>query len=107
MYASRPLPYEKKLNAAQFSSWKFPAWKLINVLLKTRNHAYKKNEIDMLRFEISSEKMHSLLSTRQLCATDVHCLDTSSKQCLQALCLKTCLLNTSYTSTQKEKIYDR
>ncbi len=103
MYAYRTLTYEKKFNVVQFSSWRFPKWNPVDLLLKKKNRVSEKQAIDVLRFEISSEKMHSLLSTRQNCATDVHCLDVRSKQCLQTLCLKTCLLNTSNISTQKEK----
>ncbi|MEE9339847.1 MAG: hypothetical protein V3U87_17385 [Methylococcaceae bacterium] len=48
-----------------------------------------------LRFEISAEKMNELLSQRKICATDIRCLDSDSKQCLKKLCLKTCLYNLS------------
>ena len=48
----------------------------------------------VIRFEISAEKMNELLVHRQICAADIRCLDTSSKQCLKKLCLKTCLYKT-------------
>lgn len=50
------------------------------------------NEVsNYLRFEISSKKMNELLVQRQICAADIRCLDTNSKQCLKKLCLNTCL----------------
>ena len=49
---------------------------------------------DALCIEISSEKINMLLKQRLICASDIRCLDRSSKQCLQNLCLKTCLHNT-------------
>ena len=48
-----------------------------------------------LRFEISTEKMNELLAHRVICAADIRCLDANSKQCLKALCLKTCLYNSA------------
>jgi hypothetical protein len=53
-----------------------------------------------LRFEISAEKMNELLAQRQICETDIRCLDSNSKQCLKNLCLKTCLYNSN--SQQRE-----
>lgn len=47
----------------------------------------------VLSIEISSEKMEMLLTFHHICAEDVRCLNTNSKQCLQKLCLKTCLKN--------------
>lgn len=52
----------------------------------------------VLHIEISSEKINLLLQQRQICAADVHCLNTESKQCLQKLCLKTCLEKTIYSN---------
>ncbi len=51
---------------------------------------------NVIRFEISAEKMNELLAQRQICAADIRCLDTNSKQCLKKLCLKTCLFNTKH-----------
>jgi len=57
------------------------------------------SDADVLFFEISSQKMQELLAHRQICAADVRCLDTESKQCLKKLCLKTCLYNASWHQT--------
>lgn len=95
MYASQTLADEETLKVDLFSNWQFLARKQAKLLHETRRHVTSKQEVDVLRFEISSEKIQSLLSNRQIVATDLHCLDAKSKQCLQALCLKTCLLNTS------------
>ncbi len=57
-----------------------------------------KKTANILRFEISSEKMDELLIQRQICAADIRCLDTNSKQCLKKLCLKNCLYNTEYNN---------
>ena len=51
---------------------------------------------NVIRFEISTEKMNELLVQRQICAADIRCLDANSKQCLKNLCLKTCLYNAKY-----------
>ncbi|MEE9424640.1 MAG: hypothetical protein V3V18_06640 [Methylococcales bacterium] len=79
---------------------------LVNSLFTTKNHAGVKQAIDTLRFEISSEKMNCLLLNRQICATDIRCLDANSKQCLKTLCLKTCLRNPSLIQPYQEKHYD-
>ena len=49
------------------------------------------DKTNVLYLEISSEKINTLLAQRMICASDVRCLDTNSKQNLQDLCLKTCL----------------
>ncbi|MCF6204754.1 MAG: hypothetical protein L3J59_13980 [Methylococcaceae bacterium] len=51
---------------------------------------------NVIRFEISAEKMNELLVQRQICAADIRCLDINSKQCLKKLCLKTCLYNAKH-----------
>lgn len=56
-----------------------------------------KKTADILRFEISSEKMNELLAQRQICAADIRCLDTNSKKCLKNLCLEACLNNVRYS----------
>ncbi len=53
--------------------------------------AKKNKKVKIVRIEISSEKMNTLLADRLICAADVRCLDRKSKQCIQALCLNTCL----------------
>ncbi len=65
----------------------------VNVNNETEYQSNYNATEDIIRFEISKEKMKELLALRQICASDIHCLDTSSKQCLKALCLKTCLHN--------------
>lgn len=97
MYASEPINCEKRADADLLSNWKFSVWRLLGLLFNTKNQAYNKQEIEMLRFEISSKKLNTLFLNRQICAADIRCLDTNSKQCLKKLCLKTCLRNTSLT----------
>lgn len=94
MHVSQAMTVEKTARADLFSSWKFPIEKLADLLLKTRNQKCDKQKIEVLRFEISSEKMNSLFLNHQVCAADIRCLDANSKQCLKKLCLKTCLRNT-------------
>lgn len=53
---------------------------------------------DVLYIEISSEKINALLAQRLICAADIRCLDTNSKQCLKNLCLKTCLYSADSSS---------
>lgn len=71
-------------------------------LLKNENGmdylAENKKTTDILRFEISSEKMNELLAQRQICAADIRCLDANSKKCLKNLCLKVCLDNVTYSN---------
>jgi len=47
--------------------------------------------VEIIRIEICSEKMNTLLAHRLICAADVRCLDMKSKLCMKALCLNTCL----------------
>ncbi len=61
---------------------------------------------DSLRIEICSEKMNTLLAQRQICAADIHCLDTKSKQCLQALCLNTCLYKSRHSNPDSQRLDD-
>ncbi len=44
-----------------------------------------------LKLEIKASTLRRLLETRQVCASDFHSLDCSSKQCIKELCLQTCL----------------
>jgi hypothetical protein len=44
-----------------------------------------------VKLEMKASTLKRLLETRQVCATDFHCLDCSSKQCIKQLCLQTCL----------------
>jgi hypothetical protein len=46
--------------------------------------------INSARVEIDSETLVKLLSAGTLRACELHCLDTSSKQLLQKLCLDSC-----------------
>jgi len=45
-----------------------------------------------LRFEIDADRLSALFSRHQLCAADIRCLDHSSKNCLQTICLNTLLI---------------
>lgn len=97
MYVSQTMNGEKTARVGLFSSWKFPVGKLVDLLFKTNNQACDKQEIEVLRFEISCKKMKALFLNHQICAADIRCLDENSKRCLKKLCLKTCLHNTSLT----------
>ncbi len=66
----------------------------------------KKESDGAIRFEISSEKMNELLLQRQICAADIRCLDTNSKQCLKKLCLKTCLYKPKYNEPAPQLLGD-
>ena len=44
-----------------------------------------------VKLEMDISTLKRLLETRQVCATDFHCLDCSSSKCMKDLCLKTCL----------------
>ena len=44
-----------------------------------------------IKLEMDVSTLKRLLETRQVCATDFHCLDCSSSKCMKDLCLKTCL----------------
>lgn len=74
-----------------------------NLIRQTKFSLFKKEKKsdfissdNVIRFEISAEKMNDLLVHRQICAADIRCLDTNSKQCLKKLCLKTCLHNAKH-----------
>ena len=77
-----------------FLKWKFFEWRLSNLLFNTEDQVNDRQETDLVRFELSAEKLSTLLLNRQVCAADIRCLDAQSKQCLKMLCLKTCLSNT-------------
>ena len=51
---------------------------------------------ETVKVEIKASTLKRLLEARQVCATDFHCLDYSSKQCIKELCLQTCLVNSSH-----------
>ncbi len=86
----------------QFLINKFPFSLIKQVKFKQLNEieCVTKSSNNNLRFEISAEKMNELLTQRQICVTDIRCLDSNSKQCLKNLCLKTCLYNLN--SQQRE-----
>lgn len=65
-----------------------------NVIKKEKNLAYllrDSKKVKVMRIEICSEKMNTLLADHLICAADIRCLDRASKQSLQELCLSTCL----------------
>ncbi len=47
--------------------------------------------LSSIRLEISIEKINELIKHKQICAADIRCLDTDSKQCLSKLYLQNCL----------------
>lgn len=51
-----------------------------------------------IRLEISQEKLQRLLSNRQVCAADFHCLDEESHRCVREMCLKNCLRSSPVSS---------
>ncbi len=104
MYLSQTINEKKILKVNIFSIFKAFVWRLVNSLFKHKNQAVVKQEFDVLRFEISSEKMNILLSNRQVCAADIRCLDANSKQCLKMLCLRTCLHNPQTPLTRLREI---
>lgn len=81
------LPFKKQSKSKLFE-------KENNVNLLSGNS----KRVDILRIEICSEKMNTLLEHRLICAADVRFLDRKSKQCLQTLCLNTCLHNPTYSN---------
>lgn len=44
-----------------------------------------------IRLEISKERINDLLKHKQICAADIRCLDSDSKQRIRKLCLQNCL----------------
>lgn len=42
-----------------------------------------------LRCEMHVKKLRTLFSHQLICAADIRCLDSSSKNCLRTICLKT------------------
>jgi hypothetical protein len=104
MYLSQTINGKKILEVNISSIFKASVWRLVNSLIKTKSQAGIKQEIDVLRFEISSAKMNNLLLNRQICVADIHCLDANSKQCLKILCLKTCLRNPLLTKNLSREI---
>ena len=97
MYESKQLLSETRFEENVFANWDSLAWRLPTLFFKTKNRAVTNQEIDKLCFEISTEKLCTLLLNRQICAADIRCLDANSKQTLKKLCLKTCLRNSSLT----------
>ena len=96
MSKSQALTTEKHIFGINyFSIRNFSIWGLIAVLFNSKHKISEKNKVDVLRFEISSDKMQFLLSNHQICVADIRCLDTNSKHCLKKLCLQTCLNNIS------------
>ncbi len=61
------------------------------------------NNTKILHVEICSKKIYELLVQGQICASDIRCLDSNSKQCLKKLCLKTCLYKTSIPNSTCQK----
>ena len=66
-------------------------------MLATNTIIDKTQQTDILerdktvKLEIKASTLKRLLEARQVCATDFHCLDCSSKACIKKLCLQTCL----------------
>lgn len=48
-------------------------------------------ESGYVQVEISLAKLEQLFQQGELCATELHCLDESSKQAIWNLCLSSCL----------------
>ena len=102
MQVSQDITSDQRLKVNFPLSCKLAFTRLARLLSKTSDKDISridnKQRINMLRFEISSGKLNELLLKRQICAADIRCLDSHSKQRLKMLCLKTCLRGTSYYS---------
>jgi hypothetical protein len=61
MYLSQTINGKKILEVNIFSIFKASVLRLVNSLFKTKIQAGLSNNIDVLRFEISSAKMNNLL----------------------------------------------
>lgn len=59
---------------------------------RVKQQAENKQRLRSIRLEVSTEKINHLLKHKQICAADIRCLDSNSKQCLANLCLQNCLL---------------
>lgn len=94
MYAIQTMKGERTPKVGIFSNRKFCVLRLSDWFFKIKSQVDDQQEVEVFRFEISTEKLSALLLSHQICAADIRCLDTRSKQCLKALCLKTCLHNT-------------
>jgi len=44
----------------------------------------------VVQLEIEVDKLEALFNKGELCAADVHCLNSKSKMCIQNLCLTAC-----------------
>lgn len=71
-----------------------------NIAPSHGNNNASRLENELLRLEISAEKISCLLSTHLICAADLHCLDNRSQQCLKKLCLKNCLAQPAFPNTE-------
>ena len=57
------------------------------------------NEQDeTVKLEMKASTLKRLLEKRQVCASDFHCLDCSTRQCMRMLCLQTCLKSANVQS---------
>ncbi len=73
----------------------------LSVLEKENKSDYPASDgekTNCLRIEICAEKINALLAQRHICAADIRCLDTGSKQCLRQLCLNSCLYNPAHSN---------
>lgn len=61
-------------------------------LLNRKQTLIRDKEMEPIRLEINTEKLHYLLNSGALCAADFRCLDCQSKQCVWKLLLKNCAL---------------
>lgn len=72
---------------------KFSSNKLLSRWIRTT----EENKITPpIRLEISIEKINELLKLKQICAADIRCLDSNSKQCVTKLCLQNCLFSSEH-----------
>ncbi len=46
---------------------------------------------EIVKVELKASTLKRLLEAKYVCASDFHCLDCSSKQCIRELCLQACL----------------
>lgn len=45
---------------------------------------------DVVQIEIKIDKLESLFSKGEICATEIRCLNCESKKCIWSLCLTSC-----------------
>ena len=50
----------------------------------------QKIQNDLVQIEVSLDKLEELFSKGELCAADLHCLNSKSKECIWNICITSC-----------------